>query len=535
MKKRNVKAIGVFLLLGIMCFDLLFMDVKVQAAIQGLEVTYHSQIEIAEYIYGTSDSLIKEPSFAVTHSVENPYVVGNLSLDTKNTALNILNNVRYVAGLQNNVVLDDTYGKYAQAAALINAHYGVLSHHPVQPSDMPDDLYTLCNTGAGASNLSVGRINFYATILYGWMADEDESNISRVGHRRWILNPSMAKTGFGCATSNSSYSRRFYAVYAFDSSGSGKETNVAWPAQQMPTDFFEDEYPWSLSTGNIENRSLVEVKLTSMTTGKTWLMSSSTDSLNSSSWYFNVDNSCYGQAGCIIFRPNNISVDAGNSYKVTISGTTKGTIEYTVNFFDMEEVYLAAHPELRTSQTDSQTTPSSQTISGTSTYKKTVGDKAFTLNAKGKTALSYSSSNKKVATANDKGKVTIKGTGTTTITVTAKATDKYQKATKKITVKVGKLKSTTLSSVKKSGSKKLKVAWKKYSNADGYEVQYATKKDFSKSATKSLKVKKAKTTTTTIKKLKAKRTYYVRVRTYKKVNGKTYYSNWSKVKSQKTK
>ena len=175
-----------------------------------------------------------------------------------------------------------------------------------------------------------------------------------------------------------------------------------------------------------------------------------------------------------------------------------------------------------------------QTIRGTSSYKKTIGDKSFFLDSKATTALSYSSSNKKVAIVNSKGKVTIKGTGTTTITVNAQETEKYKKATKKIIVKVGKLKSTTLSSVKKSGSKKLKVTWKKYADADGYEVQFATKKNFSKSATKSLRVKKAKTTTLTIKKLKSKRTYYVRVRTYKKVNGKIYFSNWTKVKSQKT-
>jgi len=50
-----------------------------------------------------------------------------------------------------------------------------------------------------------------------------------------------------------------------------------------------------------------------------------------------------------------------------------------------------------------------------------------------------------------------------------------------------------------------------------------------------VKVKKNKTTSSTVKKLKAKKKYYVRIRTYKKVNGKTYYSGWSKVKNVKTK
>ena len=52
---------------------------------------------------------------------------------------------------------------------------------------------------------------------------------------------------------------------------------------------------------------------------------------------------------------------------------------------------------------------------------------------------------------------------------------------------------------------------------------------------KTATIKKNKTTSTTIKKLKAKKTYYVRIRTYKTVQGKKYSSTWSKVKSVKTK
>ena len=82
--------------------------------------------------------------------------------------------------------------------------------------------------------------------------------------------------------------------------------------------------------------------------------------------------------------------------------------------------------------------------------------------------------------------------------------------------------------------KSLKVSiTKKTTQVSGYQVQYATNKSF-KSA-KSKTVKSAKTTSLTIKSLKAKKTYYVRVRTYKTVNGKKYYSGWSSLKSAKTK
>ena len=69
---------------------------------------------------------------------------------------------------------------------------------------------------------------------------------------------------------------------------------------------------------------------------------------------------------------------------------------------------------------------------------KKYGDKAFSIGAKAKTAMTYKSSNTKVATVDSKGRVTIKAAGTAKITITAKATSSYKVATKTLTVKVAK-------------------------------------------------------------------------------------------------
>lgn len=69
---------------------------------------------------------------------------------------------------------------------------------------------------------------------------------------------------------------------------------------------------------------------------------------------------------------------------------------------------------------------------------KKYGDKAFSIGAKAKTAMTYKSSNTKVATVDSKGRVTIKAAGTAKITITAKATSSYKAATKTLTVKVAK-------------------------------------------------------------------------------------------------
>ena len=60
----------------------------------------------------------------------------------------------------------------------------------------------------------------------------------------------------------------------------------------------------------------------------------------------------------------------------------------------------------------------------------------------------------------------------------------------------------------------------------GYQVQYSTSKKFKKA--KKVNIKKSSTTKLTVKKLKKKKKYYVRMRSYKMVNGKKVYSSWSK-------
>lgn len=163
-----------------------------------------------------------------------------------------------------------------------------------------------------------------------------------------------------------------------------------------------------------------------------------------------------------------------------------------------------------------------------SAYKKSVGQ-SFTLKPKAKGKITYKTGNKKVATVNSKGKVTVKGTGKATITVTAKATSTYSKSVKKITVygvpKKPEMKKLT------AGKKRFTVQWKKDKKADGYQVQYSTDKKFKKNV-KSMNVSK-KNTKATVKKLKKGKTYRVRIRSYKKIDGKKYYSGWGKVKSVK--
>ncbi len=73
------------------------------------------------------------------------------------------------------------------------------------------------------------------------------------------------------------------------------------------------------------------------------------------------------------------------------------------------------------------------------------------------------------------------------------------------------------------------------SGITGYEIEYSTDKNFKKKLTKSVKITKKSASSHTIKKLKSKTKYYVRIRSYNKNGKKFTYSKWSKAKNINTK
>lgn len=90
----------------------------------------------------------------------------------------------------------------------------------------------------------------------------------------------------------------------------------------------------------------------------------------------------------------------------------------------------------------------------------------------------------------------------------------------------------TLSSVKKADSTSLKVTWKKAAVASGYQVMIATNSKFTKNVEK-FTVKGRTAVSKTIKELKKGKTYYVKVRAYKTVNGTKLYGEYSASKKVK--
>lgn len=279
-------------------------------------------------------------TYAQTPQTTAPYSPGRLSDESLKNALNWVNVIRYTAGVSSDVTLDDANNELAQAAALLNCLNGDLSHYPERPQGVSDELYALGYRGASSSNLCLGGDG---AAVGAWMNDGDESNIDRVGHRRWVLNPTMKTTGFGAVGAYS-------AMYVFGKDGDSYISDfVAWPAQNMPLElmklnWWDDSCPWSVSLGSdyqVEDASNVKVTMKQAGTDKTWIFDEKSSSFSGN--YFNINGAGYGSMGsCIIFRPDTstISYNADSEFQVTITGLKNrfgedAEICYTVSFFSL--------------------------------------------------------------------------------------------------------------------------------------------------------------------------------------------------------
>lgn len=114
-------------------------------------------------------------------------------------------------------------------------------------------------------------------------------------------------------------------------------------------------------------------------------------------------------------------------------------------------------------------------------------------------------------------------------TVIVKGLGKYSRYTGTVKFKIlpAKMK---LSSVSYSKGR-LSVKWKKTNGINGYQILYGTEKNF-----KHAKSKKVGANTKSVKiKTPSKKTYYVKIRSYKKVGKEVWYSGWSTVKKVRAK
>ena len=309
-----------------------------------MNVEYRSKQDIVNYYNEHPFVRDMETTYSEEPDVFAPYNLGAVSQECIDNVTNVVNLARYAAGLSGMVEADSELNKKAQAGALCDAAIGDLTHTPYRPRDMSDELYNLGKEGASSSNIAHASYNLTlpATIRM-YLSDSDSGNRKKVGHRRWILYPALYKTGFGQVENYSATH-----VIGGQRNYSAHEYGVAWPAQNTPVELLSysgdgrgvSGYPWSVSFGEKPGDN-INVTLIDLKTGNSWHFSNT----YGDDGEFYVNNSGYGQRGCVIFFPENLSLDRGDQFEVRINNIGiagyQDSLTYRVNIFSLKDEDLS--------------------------------------------------------------------------------------------------------------------------------------------------------------------------------------------------
>src|SRR5262245_6779094 len=269
-----------------------------------------------------------QAALAVINNWSAPAKKGSDIASERREALRRLQSYRAIAGVPwEGLELDDEMNRHAEAGAQLCEAIGRLDHRPANPG-WPEDKYQVGFKGTSSSNLFMGAPDL-ARSVDGYMDDSDATNIDRVGHRRWCLNPVMLKTGFG-------RSGKFAAMWSFDASRKNVPDYpfISFPPPGLvPAGSFQDHFAWHVTPNPKHYRrpasTSIQVKVWHKTDRNPDKPGEAMKVTN-----LQVAEPGPGQGSAIIFRPENVHVAEGARYLVEVEGLQKadGTAA-TIRFF----------------------------------------------------------------------------------------------------------------------------------------------------------------------------------------------------------
>lgn len=292
------------------------------------------------YVWSQLKPTYSGPAHTVVPSVTAPYAPGATAADFVRDGLGMINFARYLVGLPADVVTTPALNTNAQHGAVLLAA-STFSHEPPRPADMPQSFYDIGYASTRSSNIGMGYSDA-ESFQKACLADSGSSNIERVGHRRWLLNPPMKQTGIGFASNR-------LTTYVFDTSRAETVSYdmIAWPSAGLfPVEFFSSSTPWSITLNPARydwDATGHRVTLTRIADGRTWTLDA-TDT-NKAGEYFNADFSYIGVRNAFIFRPDpaTVSYKPGDEFQVTLSGgifaegtRTPVTVTYRTRFMTLD-------------------------------------------------------------------------------------------------------------------------------------------------------------------------------------------------------
>ncbi len=268
-----------------------------------------------------------EKKFEILPDVDaKPYIKGKLAKPEREDILNTVNWIRIASGLSE-VKLDEDLMDLGQNGAFLMHYTNQYGHHPKQ-KNAPNELYKKGYKSCSTSNIGMGYLHSFDFIL-DCADDSDSYNISKVGHRRWLVNPALDMIGGGVSGANDT--RFTTQVFSERRSGYKKPRILGFPsASSFPADML-GKAAWSVHfdksiPGNMEN---YEVILTRLGDKKEWHFSS----VSGEGMYFNVDTGNYGVGPAIIFKADDIVPMPKEKYEVKVLIKGKEKLKYRVNFY----------------------------------------------------------------------------------------------------------------------------------------------------------------------------------------------------------
>ena len=233
--------------------------------------------------------------------------------------------------------------------------------------------------------------------------------------------------------------------------------------------------------------------------------------------------------GALTYSSSNPYVTVDSYGKVTIAKNYAGTAIITIDAA-ASGIYKAASTTIKVTvnKIDGKITASDFIKNA---YPE---DKTFYIGARclGGGKLTYKSNSGKV-TVDSNGKVTIPRNyaGIVTIRIYSNTAGIYKSAFKMITVTI-RPQIPTISSLTNPASRKMTAKWERCWSATGYVLQYATNNTFTENV-KNVLISDNGIRTKDIYGLTKYKNYYVRLRTYRKLDNTTLYSSWSGTKKVK--
>lgn len=235
-----------------------------------------------------------------------PYAPGELTGEALQDALDTVNFLRGVAGLSP-VRGSEIYDYQCQHAAVLLSALDYVDHNAPKPDDMDRNFYDSAHIGTMSGNIA--RFNWMRGGILSegvayFVRDDGDQNLPVMGHRRWVLNPQMAATGFGLANSASGMS--YVVMYAHDLGAPEADwSSVRWPAPgAFPAELMHEHLAWSVSLNPEIYDLAASDPVVTLSEERLGLAFRFRPAEGAGDGFCRVSLEGYGAGGCIIFRPD---------------------------------------------------------------------------------------------------------------------------------------------------------------------------------------------------------------------------------------